>query len=411
MDFIPEKVYDRALAAIALMGLIAFTHLSFAGGSFAPEGVYAGLIFIALTFLGYFLLSVFLSDQDPALLLLASFLSELGIIMLYRIDPEVFFKQINWYIFGMLVFILSSLISRYWVELHIAPHFLFAATALLLLSPLLVGVERGGSKSWIEFSSFYFQPSELAKITFSLFLARSLEEGEIKDFWIFLGEFLVVLGLLAAARDLGGAMLFYITALAMVCVATSQKKFLIAGVGAGALAAVLGYFAFGHVRVRVEAWLNPWQDVAVSGYQIVQSLLAMASGGYLGTGLGLGRPDFIPAVTTDFIFSAFFEEFGYLGAAAVIVMYFLLVYRGIRISLTAENSFLSLAALSITTFFAFQAFTIIGGVIKFIPLTGVTLPFMSYGGSSMVMSFFSLGILNGIWARVQGDVDGEDEDE
>lgn len=124
---------------------------------------------------------------------------------------------------------------------------------------------------------------------------------------------------------------------------------------------------------------------------------------FSGTGLGLGRPDYIPAVTTDFIFSAFFEEFGFLGASALIVVYFLLVYRGIKISLSIKNSFLSLAALSITTFFGIQIFIIIGGVTKLIPMTGVTLPFMSYGGSSMVMSFISLGILNGIKMKAAGD--------
>ena len=222
-----------------------------------------------------------------------------------------------------------------------------------------------------------------------------------------MGQVFIVLGLLAAARDLGGAMLFYLATLTIVFAATSRWDLTIFGfIGAG-IASILGYYFFGHVRVRAEAWLNPWQDVPGKGYQIVQSLFAMAEGGFFGTGLGLGRPDYIPAVTTDFIFSAFFEEFGFLGAVAIIIVYFLLVYRGLRIALATENSFLSLSALSITTFLGFQIFTIIGGVIKLIPLTGVTLPFMSYGGSSMVMSFISLGILNGIWMRAVGDETNE----
>jgi cell division protein FtsW (lipid II flippase) len=257
-------------------------------------------------------------------------------------------------------------------------------------------VEKGGSRSWIQLAGYSFQPSELAKITFVLFLAGRLKDGRIdKVLWL-TGEVLAAVGLLALARDLGGAMLFYLTALALVFAATSRWDLTAAGLAVSGVAAVLGYYLFGHVRVRVEAWLNPWQDVPGRGYQIVQSLFAIAQGGFFGTGLGLGHPEYIPAVTTDFIFSGFSEEFGFLGAAALIIVYFLLVYRGIKISLTVRDSFLALVALGIATLFGLQIFTIIGGVIKLIPVTGVTLPFMSYGGSSMVMSFISLGILNGI---------------
>lgn len=402
-----ETIYNKNLALTALIGIIASLLLSFRKGYFSPIPVYGAIIFIVIMFFGYFLSNLLLQDQDSALLILACFIAQLGLIMLYRIKPESAVKQITWFGIGVFLFFISSLLSKSWVEIKLGPFYLFTITALLLVSPLIFGVERWGSKSWLAFQNFSFQPSELAKITFCIFLAGSLKDGEIEKPIIFFGEIFIILGLLTAARDLGGAMLFYITALTIIFVATSNWKLTALGIAGAGIAGFLGYQLFGHVRVRTKAWLNPWEDVPGKGYQIVQSLFAMAEGGFFGTGLGLGQPEYIPAVTTDFIFSAFFEEFGFLGASALIVVYFLLVYRGIRISLSINNHYLSLAALGITTFFGIQIFTIIGGVIKLIPMTGVTLPFMSYGGSSMVMSFISIGILNGIKMRAAGDENNE----
>jgi cell division protein FtsW (lipid II flippase) len=397
-----EAIYNKNIAITALIGIIASLLLSFREGSLSPVPICGSIIFMVTMFIGYFLTNHLFPKQDPALFILSCFIAQLGLIMLYRINPESAVKQLTWFGIGFFLFFASSLASKIWVEVKIGSFYLFTITFFLLISPLIFGVERWGSKSWIVFQNFSFQPSELAKITFSLFLAESLKSGKIKNQLYFFGQVLIILSLLALARDLGGAMLFYFTALAIIFVATSRWDLTLLGfVGAG-VAGFLGYKLFGHVRVRTKAWLNPWEDVPGKGYQIVQSLFAMAEGGFFGTGLGMGRPDYIPAVTTDFIFSAFFEEFGFLGASALIVVYFLLVYRGIKISLTIKNSFLSLSALGITVFFGIQIFTIIGGVIKLIPMTGVTLPFMSYGGSSMVMSFISLGILNGIKMRASG---------
>lgn len=396
MELKMEAIYNKTLSATALIGFIAFLLLSLKATPFSPIPIYGAIAFAAIMFTGYFLTNYLLYGQDPALFILACFITELGLIMLYRINPAVFLKQINWFALGVLAFILSSIVIKYWVKLQINPLYFFVITIILLTIPLVFGVEKGGSRSWIQLAGYSFQPSELAKITFVLFLAGRLKDGRIdKVLWL-TGEVLAAVGLLALARDLGGAMLFYLTALALVFAATSRWDLTAAGLAVSGVAAVLGYYLFGHVRVRVEAWLNPWQDVPGRGYQIVQSLFAIAQGGFFGTGLGLGHPEYIPAVTTDFIFSGFSEEFGFLGAAALIIVYFLLVYRGIKISLTVRDSFLALVALGISTLFGLQIFTIIGGVIKLIPMTGVTLPFMSYGGSSMVMSFISLGILNGI---------------
>lgn len=402
-----RAIYNKTLSTTALLGLIAFLLLSFREGTFIPGPLYSAIIFTVIMFLGYFITNWLLYGQDSALYVLACFVTQLGLIMLYRIKPEVFFKQITWFSLGITLFIISSFLSKFFIDTKIKSIWLYLATLFLLVSPLLIGIERGGSKSWINFGECYFQPSELAKITFCLFLAKSLKDGKVKNAFLFLTQILSLVGVLAISKDLGGAFLFYMTALILIFVATSRWDITVIGLAGVALGGLLGYLLFGHVRVRFEAWLNPWKDVPGKGYQIVQSLFAIAEGGFFGTGLGLGNPEYIPAVTTDFIFSAFTEEFGFLGAIGIILIYFILLYRGMRISIHVKNPYTSIVALGITTFFGLQIFTIIGGVIKLIPLTGVTLPFMSYGGSSMVMSFISLGILNGIWLKSFEDEEDE----
>jgi len=167
-----------------------------------------------------------------------------------------------------------------------------------------------------------------------------------------------------------------------------------------------GYYFVYHIRVRIDTWLNPWKDIAGKGYQITQSLFAIYSGGYFGTGLGLGRPDMVPAVNTDFIFSAICEEMGILTGVAVILLYMLLTYRGLKIVMKVKSKFNQVLGLGITTMLGLQTFIIIGGVIKLIPLTGITLPYISYGGSSLISSFIILGILQAISKEDYIDLDG-----
>jgi cell division protein FtsW (lipid II flippase) len=207
---------------------------------------------------------------------------------------------------------------------------------------------------------------------------------------------LVIVGIFVLEKDLGMAFLFYATTVLLIFVSTSNLLYTAVGIGLFVLGGLISYFLFWHVRVRIEAWLNPWMDVPGKSYQIVQSLFAIAAGGFFGTGLGMGHPEYIPVVATDFIFSAISEEFGLLGAVAIILAYFVIMYRGIKVALKAKEEFGTLLATGLISIFSLQVFIIIGGVTKFIPLTGVTLPFVSYGGSSMVTSFVTLGMLNGI---------------
>ena len=198
---------------------------------------------------------------------------------------------------------------------------------------------------------------------------------------------------LVLQRDLGGALIYFLTTLTLIYVATNNVYIYMLGIGSGGLAVVVGYKLFAHVRARVEAWRNPWKDISGTGYQIVQGLFAIGTWGWFGSGLTRGYPNKIPIVTSDFIFAAICEEFGNLFAIGVILLYLLLILYGIRIVLRVHNEFLILVGVGLINMIGIQVILIIGGVIKLIPLTGVTLPFISYGGSSMLMSVFMIGLL------------------
>ena len=185
----------------------------------------------------------------------------------------------------------------------------------------------------------------------------------------------------------------------MIYVYEKNRLFLLFNIAAALIVGFLGYKFLYHIQVRVGVWLNPWDDALGKGYQITQSLFAIGSGGFFGSGIGLGSPEYIPEVHSDFIFSAICEEFGILGGVAVIMLYFILVYRGIRIAMKNNNVFYRCVAAGISALFGFQTFVILGGVIKLIPLTGITLPFISYGGSSLLISFAAVAVLEAIANR------------
>lgn len=199
--------------------------------------------------------------------------------------------------------------------------------------------------------------------------------------------------LLFMQRDLGTALVFYMVFIAIQFIYEEDRKLILYNIGLFTVAGTAGYFIFDHVKIRFQSWLNPWKYIESQGYQITQSLFAIAEGGFFGKGLGLGRPDFIPVVYTDFIFSAICEEMGVFTGIGVIMLFMILVYRGVKIAISQENIFYRILALGVSVLFGAQSFIILGGVLKMIPLTGLTLPFVSYGGSSLISSFIGLGIL------------------
>jgi peptidoglycan glycosyltransferase len=282
----------------------------------------------------------------------------------------------------------------------------------LLLMPLLpvVGRNINGSRLWIRAGTVTFQPGELAKIVLCIFFAsylvekrELLSEARYRVGAVFVPNFKyfgpvalawgVSLLIMTAERDLGSSLLFFTLFIAMLWVATGRGAYLAIGGVMFTAGAFLAWRSFGHVQDRVTIWINPWKTAGGTGYQIVQALFAFAAGGLAGTNIAQGSPQRIPAVSTDFIFAAIGEELGLLGTTAIVIAFLLLVATGIRIALRAEPPFEKLLAAGLTTILGVQAFVIIGGVTRLVPLTGITLPFVSYGGSSLLANYALLALL------------------
>lgn len=229
---------------------------------------------------------------------------------------------------------------------------------------------------------------------------------KVKNVYVFLGLVYMHIFFLLMQRELGISALFFIVFLSIFYIYEEDYKLLLYNIGFISIIGVISYFTMSHVNVRLSTWINPWADISNTGYQITQSLFAIAEGGFFGTGLGLGNPRYIPEVHTDFIFSAICEEIGVFGGISVVLLYFILTYRGFKIALTIKDVFKRIVALGITLIYGYQTFIIIGGVIKLIPLTGVTLPFISYGGTSLISAFISFGVLQAISKKTMEEEGG-----
>jgi cell division protein FtsW (lipid II flippase) len=340
---------------------------------------------------------------DPYLLPMAALLTAIGVTEIYRLGPSDALRQGLWIVIGVAVFGATlfwlhkdyRVLERY--------KYVFGVTAIgLLFLPALPGIGEtiNGSRLWVHVGSLQFQPGELGKIALIVFLAAYLREkrevlaqGRLKD-W---GPLLVIWGgamlVLLATDDLGSALLYYGIFLAMLYVATARLSFVAAALGLFLVGAFAVTQATPHVKERVDVWLDPYKHAQSSGYQILQSLYSIAHGGVGGTGLGRGivttqtGQQIVPDQNTDFIYSALAQELGLIGAAALLLLYMAFVLRGFRIALTATDGFSKLLAAGLSFSFAFQTFVIVGGITRVIPLTGITLPFVSYGGSSVVANF------------------------
>ncbi|MBQ8540192.1 MAG: FtsW/RodA/SpoVE family cell cycle protein [Clostridia bacterium] len=353
---------------------------------------------------------------DHYIFMITAMLGVIGVIMLLRLQTGHGQKQVIWFSVGAGLFLVTSLVYRFVKHWNKLNKLYVIGGVVLFLATALFGYSSGGAKSWLRLGGFSFQPSELVKILFILTLAgvftneyKKPKEGDlrIKAFYnTKLGRncaatvvAYVFLLFLLLQRDWGTAVLFFAIYIAFMAVYGEDKRFLLLNGVAAILVSIVGVSFMSHIQIRVETWLRPFHDVSNKGYQITQSLFAIGEGGFTGRGIGAGSPYYIPEVHSDFIFSAICEETGILGGLAVIMLYFVLVYRAFKISLSTNNDFNKAVAMGIGVMIGVQTFIIIGGVIKFIPLTGITLPFVSYGGSSMVTTFLALGILQGISAR------------
>jgi cell division protein FtsW (lipid II flippase) len=398
---------NRELLALMTVGLL--TAIGFATVYIALESqISGGSLGYAVFFFGLYLVAHIVARltvplADPYLLPMAALLTAIGLTEIYRLGPSDAFRQGLWIVIGVGVFAATlfwlhrdyRVLERY--------KYVFGVTAILLIFlPRLpvIGESVNGARLWIHVGSLQIQPGELGKIALIVFLAAYLREkrevlaqGRLKD-W---GPLVVIWGaamlLLFVTNDLGSALLYYGIFLAMLYVATARLSFVAGALGLFLVGALLVSRVTPHVRDRVDVWLDPYKHEHTTGFQILQSLYSIAHGGFGGTGLGHGivrtptGQQVVPDLNTDFIYSALAQELGLVGAAAILLLYMAFVLRGFQIALTATDGFSKLLAAGLSFGFAFQAFVIVGGITRVIPLTGITLPFVSYGGSSVLANF------------------------
>jgi cell division protein FtsW len=401
-----------------LFTALGFVQLSLLNGFDWPFG--AALVTWGVCFgLAYFLLKRRLPNHNPFLLPLVSLLTGLGLVMTARLAPGFLIRQTIWLGVSTLALLVVALIPRDLGWLRRYKYTWLLGGLLLLAATLVFGVNPSGfgARLWLGFGGVYLQPSELLKILLIVFLAVYLSDrrrqmidlgtdlgGLTIPHPAYFGPMLVMWGfsivLLFWQRDLGAALLFFCTFLAMLYMAVGQVRYVLVGLGLLFIAGFIGYQMFDYVALRVDGWWNPWLDPAGRSFQIVQSLMAFASGGWFGQGLGQGLPTAIPVVHTDFVFAAIAEEYGLLGALAVMLCFWLIVDQAFQISIKGRTHFQQLLAAGLGFMIGLQTLVIAAGSLKLIPLTGVTLPFVSYGGSSLLTSFVMVGLLLFVSARV-----------
>ena len=354
----------------------------------------------------------FASNADPAILPIAFLLSGIGICFVLRLAPETAGHQIIW-LFAGIAFMVATIILVPSVErLGRYKYTCLLIGLILLLLPVVpfIGVEYNGSRIWLSIFGFSFQPGEIAKIFIVLFLAAYLADNRellsvmrrsrigirypnFRALIPLIVMWVVSLLIVILERDLGSALLFFGIFLVMIYVCAGRLSYIIIGILLVAVGGVGLYLLFSHVQTRIAIWLDPFADASGAGYQLVQSFYSLADGGLFGSGIGRGMPTLIPEVQSDFIFSAIAEEMGLLGASGVIFLYMLFAVRGFLTAARAKTDMAAFTAVGLTTSICLQAFIIIGGVTGLIPLTGLTLPFMSQGGSSLISSFIIVGLL------------------
>ncbi|HEY7874329.1 MAG TPA: FtsW/RodA/SpoVE family cell cycle protein [Actinomycetota bacterium] len=371
-------------------------------------------VLVASYVVAHVLMRRFAQHADALVLPIAAILNAIGLAAVYRLSPKGFGPiQVTWTVVGVVCFVATLVIVRDIGILARYKYLLgFIGVGLLLLPMSPLGKTVNGARLWIEVGKFSFQPGELAKICLVIFFAAYLAERKellaiasrrilgihVPDLKHF-GPLLVMWGLSLAVmfyeKDLGSSLLFFSMFLVMLYIATARVVYAAFGTLLFGIGAFVGYQQFAHVQERVQAWLHVFDPDVVKdqGFQLAQSLFALATGGLFGTGLGQGRPDLIPEAHTDFIFSAVGEELGLLGTAAILICFLLLVARGLRTALGQRSDFGQLLAAGLTASFAIQTFIILGGITRLLPLTGITLPFMSYGGSSLLSNFVLVALL------------------
>ncbi len=382
-----------------------------------------GLAFLTLFGFAHLAIRRFAPFTDPLLLPVVALLNGLGLVMIHRLDlvdkqighrahPSAN-QQMLWTLVGVASFALvvtflkdHRQLARYGYTCGLAGLVLLAIPAVL---PAALS-EENDSKIWIRLPGFSIQPAEFSKILLLIFFSAVLvaKRGLFtsagkhlmgmtlprpRDLAPLLAAWVASVGVMVFEKDLGTSLLLYASFLVVLYLATQRFSWVIIGLTLFTAGSVVAYFVFHHVRVRVQNWLDPFADPDGTGYQMVQALFGFATGGIFGTGLGNGQPDTVPAASTDFIIAAFGEELGLVGLAAILMLYTIVIIRGLRTAIATRDSFGKLLAAGLASTLAIQLFIVVGGVTKLIPLTGLTTPWMSYGGSSLLANYVLLAIL------------------
>lgn len=400
------------IVMVAFITVGAYVLASLGRTSDLPVNLVPFLVIVVGLFLGAHLaMRRFAPNADPILLPLAALLNGIGYVVIAGLDEDLAAAQAVWTAIGIGAFVATlvvvrrpSLLQRYRYT------FLFVGFVLLIM-PFIPGIgsSKGGARIWASVGPINFQPGEVTKIVLAVFFAAYLVDKrellrtgtrrlgpfnvpDLKYLGPVLLIWLVSLVVMVAQTDFGTSLLFFALFVILLWVATERPSWLVIGTLLFVLGAVFAWTQFGHVQGRVDAWLDPW-DPNVNGYQIIQGTFAMAFGGMTGTGLGLGGNVYVPLASSDFIFAAIGEQLGLVGGTIVLITYVLMVGSGLRVAIRSSDTFEKLLATGLTALIGIQAFIIIGGVTRLLPLTGVTLPFVSYGGSSLVANYVLLALL------------------
>jgi cell division protein FtsW (lipid II flippase) len=399
------------LVALIVVGAYVLASLGKTASLPVDLGPFLAVV-LGLLLVGHLALRWLAPQADPVLLPLAGLLNGLGYVVIVRLNSHEAGLQAVWSAVGMSAFVGTLIVVRRVRDLDRYRYLLGFGGVGLLLLPLVPGIgeEIGGSRVWVHFGPLNFQPGELAKVAILIFCASYLAEkgtvlaegdrrlgpiplpdlralGPVGLAW---GLSIVIM---VAEHDLGMSLLYFFLFITILYVSTSRRRYVAGGLGLFVIAAYIADHTSPVLNERVQVWIDPWKTAQGTGYQLVQAMFAFGAGGTVGTGLALGSPTRIPAVQTDFIFAAIGEEMGLVGTVLVLTAFLLIVGVGLRIAIQADHAFDKLLAAGAAAILGLQTFIIVGGVIRLLPLTGITLPFVSYGGSSLLTNYLLLALL------------------
>lgn len=395
-----NSYFTKLILSLLIFQFLGIFLASLVNEEIASNTLYLSIAFVVVSLLVNILYPKFFNG-DATMFYLVNLLYSTSLIMLIRLNSESINQHIIWYFAGIIIFALIRVSIKYINKILKNKFiFFFVITLLTFILTLIFGYRSGGAKNWISIGGrFSIQLSEFAKISYIFMIAayyNNYEKYKTEKFgkyYLAIATYLFA-GLFFIQGELGTAMVFFALMLASIFIFEGRYLFIFANIAVGLVGIYLASLVLAHIQVRIDIWLDPWKDFNGRGYQIIQSLFSIASGGFFGTGIGLGSPQLVPVVQTDFILAGIIEEMGLFMGFAIILIYILIFYKSIKVSLQFKSKYMSSLAMSIGLIYSVQTLLMYGGILKLIPLTGITTPFLSYGGSSTISNFILLGILH-----------------